>query len=563
MDEKPPMHPGEVLLEGYMRPRGVSQYRLAQEMGVPPIRVSEIVRRKRAISADTALRLARFFDDTDEQLWMDLQRRYDLEVEKGKIGEGLAEVRPLVGARSAARAGGPVPLRTLVNSTDLTEWANRRDAQGLLPKVVRSLVLATVGRIESIAFSAEEGVQLGGWDGIVEAPEGNAFVPRGLSAWELGTNRDVKRKADDDYEKRTEDPLGIDPSKATFVFVTPRRWGKKTKWVAAKQTEEVWREVRVYDADDLETWLEFAPGVHIWLSTIAGKHPEGASDLRTYWEGWAGVTDPPMSVELVISGRREATERVLTWLRGRPSSLGLRAESKEEALAFFAAALYQMDPTEREAYFARSLVVDNLTAWRQLSGFGEGLVLVPTFDVRDADVAPASHHTLIPLGKSEGYRSTAVEELPRPRREDVKETLVDMGLPTERVEDLATLARRSLMAFRRKLAVKPQVKRPEWAEPAEARALLAAMLVGAWETTNAGDQEVVAKLAKKPYDDVESDLVRWSNESDPPVRKVGDTWLIASKEDAWGLLASYLTRGDLDVFTNVVLSMLGELRHAS
>jgi addiction module HigA family antidote len=60
MDEKPPMHPGEVLLEGYMRPRGVSQYRLAQEMGVPPIRVSEIVRRKRAISADTALRLARF-----------------------------------------------------------------------------------------------------------------------------------------------------------------------------------------------------------------------------------------------------------------------------------------------------------------------------------------------------------------------------------------------------------------------------------------------------------------------------------------------------------------------
>jgi len=74
-----------------------------------------------------------------------------LEVEKGKIGEGLAEVRPLVSARSAARAGGPVPLRTLVNATDLAELASRIDAQGLLPKVVRSLVLATVGRIESIA----------------------------------------------------------------------------------------------------------------------------------------------------------------------------------------------------------------------------------------------------------------------------------------------------------------------------------------------------------------------------------------------------------------------------
>src|SRR5215207_8299102 len=130
-----------------MKPRGVTQYRLAQEIGVPPIRVSEIVRGKRAISADTALRLACVFEDTDEHLWLDLQRRYDLEVEKGKIGEGLADVRPLVSSRSAARAGGPVPLRTLVNATDLEEWSNRIDAQGLLPKVVRSLVLATLGRI--------------------------------------------------------------------------------------------------------------------------------------------------------------------------------------------------------------------------------------------------------------------------------------------------------------------------------------------------------------------------------------------------------------------------------
>lgn len=559
MERKPQMHPGEVLLEGYMKPRGVSQYRLAQEIGVPPIRVSEIVRGKRAISADTALRLARFFDDTDAHLWMDLQRKYDLEVEKGKIGEGHVEVRPLAGVRSAARAGGPVPLRTLVNATDLAEWANRRDAQGLLPKVIRSLVLATVERVERIAFSAEEGVQLGGWDGVVEVLAGNAFVPQGLSAWELGTNHDVKRKANEDYEKRTKDPLGLDPSETTFVFVTPRRWSKKDEWATNKQAEGIWREVRVYDADDLETWLEFAPGVHIWLSTISGKHPEGAGDLRTYWEGWAGATDPSMSADLVISGRREAADRILAWLSGQPSSLGLRAESKEEAIAFFASTLYRMGPAEREAYFARSLVVDNATAWRQLSGFGEGLVLVPMFDVRDANVAPAGHHVLLPLGKSEGYRSTAVEELSRPRREDIKKALVDLEMPTERVEELATLARRSLMAFRRKLPAKPLVKRPEWSEPAAARALLPSMLVGSWDSTNAGDRELIAKLANKPYGDVEAALVRWSNESDPPVRKVGETWLLASKEDAWGLLAGSLTRDDLGVFEEAVLTVLGEL----
>src|SRR5215218_2538927 len=334
VDEKPPMHPGEVLLEGYLKPRGVSQYRLAQEMGVPPIRVSEIVRGKRAISADTALRLARFFEDTTADFWMDLQHRYDLAAERGRLGEDLERVRPQTAVRGTMRAGTALSLRTLVDATNLEAWADRREAQGQLPRVVRDLVLATVGRAERVVFSADEGVQHPGWDGIVGASQGTAFVPDGLSAWELGTNRDVKRKADADYAKRTKNPLGLEPSETTFVFVTPRYWSKKREWAEQKQAEGVWRDVRVYDAEDLETWLEFAPGVHVRLSTLIGKHPEGADALRTSWEGWAGVTEVPMSAELVISGRNEEALGLLEWLRGQPSSLALRAESKEEAIAF-------------------------------------------------------------------------------------------------------------------------------------------------------------------------------------------------------------------------------------
>jgi addiction module HigA family antidote len=559
MEERATMHPGEILLEAYMKPRGVTQYRLAQAIGVPQIRVSEIVRGKRAISADTAMRLARFFEDTTADFWMDRQRKYDLATEKVRLGEDLERVRPQTVVRGTMRAGRALSLRTLVDATDLVGWADRREAQGQLPRVVRDLVLATVGRAERVVFSADEGVQLPGWDGIVEASQGNAFVPDGLSAWEVGTDKDVRRKANRDYAKRTKNPLGLDPSETTFVFVTPRYWSKKREWAAEKQAEGVWREVRVYDAEDLETWLEFAPGVHVRLSTLTGKHPEGADALRTFWEGWAGVTEVPMSAELVISGRNEEAERVLQWLRGRPSSLALRAESKEEAIAFLAAAMYRMPATEREAYFARSIVVEDGDAWRQLSGFGEGLVLVPRFDVRDAGVVLGGHHVLIPLGRGEGTRSTALVELPRPRREDAKGALLEMGYAEKKVEDLATLARRSPLALRRKLAVHQYVKRPRWAESAEARSLLPAMLIGAWEGTNAGDREVVAKLAGRPYGEFEDYLVRWANESDPPVRRVGNTWLIASKEDAWTLLAEFITRDDLDAFEEVVLGVLGEV----
>ncbi len=559
MEEKMAMHPGEILFEAFMKPREITQYRLAQEIGVPQIRVSEIVRGKRSISADTALRLARFFGDTTADFWMDRQRRYDLAAEEGRLGGNLERVRPQTSVRGTMRAGRALSLRTLVDATDLAGWADRRESQGQLPRVVRDLVLATVERAERVVFSAGDGVQLGGWDGIVNVPRGNAFVPDGLSAWELGVSRQVKRKADSDYAKRTEDPLGLDPSETAYVFVTPRRWSKKQEWAVEKQAEGVWREVRAYDADDIEAWLEFAPGVHVWLSTLIGKHPEGADSLHGFWERWAGVTEVPMSAELVISGRNEEAERVLDWLRGGPSSLALRAESKEEAIAFAAAVLYRMPETEREACFARSVVVEDGGAWRQLSGFGEGLVLVPRFDLREAEVMAGGHHVLIPLGRDEGRRSTTLLELPRPRRENVKEALLEMGLPREKVEDLATLVRRSPLAFRRKLAMHQPVKRPRWAASAEARSLLPAMFVGAWKGANAEDREVVGKLAGKPYGEFEDDLIRWANESDPPVRHVGDTWLVASKEDAWTLLAEVVTGDDLDDLEEAVLGVLGRI----
>ena len=83
-----PIHPGEVLLADFLEPIGLSQYRLAHDISVPPRRINEIVHGKRAISADTALRLARYFKTT-ERFWMNLQARYDLEVERDRLGDRL------------------------------------------------------------------------------------------------------------------------------------------------------------------------------------------------------------------------------------------------------------------------------------------------------------------------------------------------------------------------------------------------------------------------------------------------------------------------------------------
>jgi addiction module HigA family antidote len=84
----PPIHPGEILREEFLEPMGISQYRLAKDISVPPRRINEIVHGKRSITADTALRLGRFFAVTP-QFWLNLQTRYDLEVTEDQLHDRL------------------------------------------------------------------------------------------------------------------------------------------------------------------------------------------------------------------------------------------------------------------------------------------------------------------------------------------------------------------------------------------------------------------------------------------------------------------------------------------
>jgi len=83
-----PIHPGEVLLEDFMKPLGLSQYRIAKDIGVAPIRISEIVHGRRSITADTALRLGRYFS-TSPAVWLRMQVRYDLELAEKELGERI------------------------------------------------------------------------------------------------------------------------------------------------------------------------------------------------------------------------------------------------------------------------------------------------------------------------------------------------------------------------------------------------------------------------------------------------------------------------------------------
>ncbi len=101
MERIPNIHPGEILLEEFLRPLGISRHRLAMEISVPANRIGEIVRGKRRISADTALRLGRYFNTTPE-FWLNLQMHFDLEAAEQNLGRALSRIEPVIDSDSAS-----------------------------------------------------------------------------------------------------------------------------------------------------------------------------------------------------------------------------------------------------------------------------------------------------------------------------------------------------------------------------------------------------------------------------------------------------------------------------
>lgn len=446
--------------------------------------------------------------------------------------------------------------QTLTDATDLNQWSNRNEAATILPRLVRRLISVTARDITLISVRAGDGVSIGGWDALLETSDGNEFVPEGKSVWEVGKEKGVKGKADKDYEKRKAEPDCI-PSENTYVFVTSRRWGGKEKWVKEKNKDRFWKEVKALDADDLETWFESALSVHIWFSILLGKHPETAVDLSSYWEQWTTATTPPISSKLVIAGREVQVNEVISWLRGASSVCPLQATSQEEAISFLASVIETLEEQERETYFARCVVVEDVTSWRRLLASQTPLILIPNFTQREGtpNASSKGHHVFIPLGNEDNaFTSTII--LPRPHRESIKQALLDMGIQEQKADELATLGRRSILALRRKLSNIPEVQCPSWATPSLARELVPFLLVGKWKDSNEADQEILAKLARTTYEQVNNNIAKWANVSDPPIRRIGDTWMLTSSEDAWALLSRYLTREDMDNFEAVVLEVL-------
>ena len=441
------------------------------------------------------------------------------------------------------------------DASEIVNWADKPESSHHLPELVRRLILGTIPQTSSISMPSGSSVRMPGWDGLLEVPTGNTWVPHGNSAWEFTCDKESKQKADEDYDKRTGDTLGIERKETTVLLVTARRWSGKFDWVTTRKGESRWYDVRFLDADDLVLWLEQAPAVAGWFANLLGKLPDrGLVPLDEWWEHWKSATQPQITSDLVLAGRRDQVDDLQDWAEGDAGSWYVRAYNRDEAVAYLAAAASDSMSTWGPSLLSRTLVVQSEDAWRSLEHHSYPLVLVRGFigPISSQIATRNGHHVLVPLDTSQEPQGNG-QTLNRLPRDETIESLIAMGINEANAKTLAQKSARRLPILYRSLIEQAGYPGPPWAvTPSDS--LTALVLLGQWEDDHEGDKNVVERLVGKSFEEVEHDITAKAVIPDPPVVKVGSRWRFVSHEEAW--LAPRLTASLVDSFKNLAIEIL-------
>jgi hypothetical protein len=440
----------------------------------------------------------------------------------------------------------------LVRAHDLDRWGSRIVSPPELPRLVRRLVFATGRAVKTVDFPADEAIRLAGWDGKVLADEAAPYVPAGFSVWELGTSNDPRDKAEEDYQKRTKDSLGVDKSQTTFVFVTPRNWPAKGAWESLKRAEGKWKDVRVVDAEGLTQWLEGAPGVAVWLGPLIGAVPPDARALESECETYRSGTRPAFDLSGLLIGRNEQQTALIRLLQGPPVTIEISATTLAEGAAFIGASIETLPEDERESMFSRAVWVDSNTGMRQLAAADRPLIVVASGELPSS---PIQHHRIV-IKTSRAKGPSAIELGAQPITSLV-EYLAGLGLDRNDAFKRSQEAAGYLERVRHTLLI-VQPPPPVWALPPTCAAVAASVLMGSWDESNEADKAVVTAIAGVAYEEFVRGLTPYQAGPSPLMSHAGTVWKVYARGTAWGHLEPSLTSRQVQDFFEAAQNVLLE-----
>lgn len=433
-----------------------------------------------------------------------------------------------------------------ITSTHLKQWADTKDCQQTLPELVKKLIDASVANVDRLSFPSGDATSLSGWDGIVSCQECIDLVPLGVSLWECGATENVKRKIDDDYDKRTKDSLGYVKADSTFVFVTPRIWEGVNEWIDSHLGD--WKKVVVYTAIELENWIDKTPTVGMWLAQKLNILPSRGFELpETYWNKWAQGKEFILPFEIVLPGREAESKQVVDACK-EANPIILQSLTQNEGIAFAIASV--MICEESEKLKDKMVVVTEKNAYDDLVQHYDNLILLTTL-TDGIQYTTKRGHTVIVASTPADQKKGAVI-LPLIEKDGFVAALEKVGIDEAKARKIALDTARDINVFRRREEI--VVDQPRWIESLPD--LLPAFLVGKWIDDFEGDRAIMEVLSGMKYDQYEEKLYTHLLEEETPLIHIGNTWRIRSPYESINIIQNRFTPSILDIFKEVCNSLI-------
>lgn len=437
-----------------------------------------------------------------------------------------------------------------IKASDIENWTNMnpRRAQELLPKLLWKLILASSNNIEDHHFPFENAVQYNGYDGYIKTTDNNPFYPDGMSVWECGTDKNIKEKFNEDYNKRSENPNDVDPKQTTFCFVTSRIWNHRegiAEFTLQKQKEGIWKNVRIMDANNLEMWLDQCPSVSVWFSKIIGKDVYDLMDLGTYWDSIVSKTKPQLTAEFFRKGREKLiTEEIINLIEKNEKLIILSTESKIEGILTIAAELLENQDIKHKQLLSKIIVALSSEALNNACQNFNDSIIIPAFK-NEKDQINIQGTIIIPTEKNGPidllYKNSARCHLSSRRRRDFSASLESIGYNANEADKMTSDVKCRFSPLLQKLTSDVNLKIPYWFQQNDVKFLVPALLANAWDSNYNGDKEAIELLSGKSFDEYIESIQNFTVGDNAPIFNLDNSFACISVNELWDILLQFIT----------------------
>ena len=451
-----------------------------------------------------------------------------------------------------------VPSFLTIKARHIENWADQIDARTHLPVLLRKLVHSTGRDLHQVDFPGYDNAQRHGPDGVVKSGASNPWIPEGISYWEFGTNQNPHDKAEEDYSARLKSVDSTERAKSTFVFVTPRNWPGKTKWENEKKETGDWKEVRAFDASDLEQWLEQAMLAQIWFAEQLNHPTSGYETLERVWHRWATASEPHLTPEIFVSSIAAYQDKFKKWLgKSSEKPFYVAADSWEEAVAFLACLF---DNEDLHQFKDRAAVFTSPETLKTLVASSVNFIPIVHSHVTERELGDAHRRLHCIVFRTRNAVDTKADiTLDLLSHDAFEKALTAMGLERDKIERLARESGRSPTVLRRRLSENTAIRMPEWAcDDKTAKDLVPMALIGTWYAESEADSEIASYVADRKYKEIEDDVARLLGFDDSPVWSAGRYRGVISKIDALFAIERRVISADLDRFFTAAEYVLSE-----